>query len=153
MKINLALFLLNLLTLLISGCVGMVKAGGSTTEQVFTQTPATPTPLPACDTVSKISIQIEPIDEREVILALGGLAPGEKVYLIFEPVPVPDEGSIVIESAPVRPADASGQLRVQQSHLESDQQSNRWLVRVVHQSGVACREFTLPEGSTARTGE
>lgn len=144
MKINPIFSSITLLAWLASGCIGMVKAGGAATEQVYTQMPVTPTPLPACDPSSTVSIQIESIDEHEIILDLGGLTPGEQVFLVFEPVPVPQEGTIVLESAPVRPADARGHLQIRQSHLESDQQPNHWQVRVIHQNGVACKEFTLP---------
>lgn len=137
---------------LLTSCAGMVKAGLEATEEVYTSAPATSTPLPGCDASSTVVIGVEPIDADAIILNLSGLAAEEQVDLVFEPIPVPDEGTIVVESRPAKPADSRGQLQIHQGHLGADQQPNTWLVRVIHQNGVACTEFTLPDGAAAESG-
>lgn len=131
---------------LLSSCVGSVGAGGApgSTQSIETYPYISPTPLPDCDLHSTVTIQVQPINEHRAVFTINDLTPGEYVHLVFEPIPIPDNGTTLIEADPARPADQSGTLQWDEGLLDANQQPNSWLLRVIHQNGVACVEFTLP---------
>jgi len=146
MKARSLLLLLILPTFLLTGCVRLVSAGdeSGSTQSIETYPYISPTPLPECDPHSKVAIQVHPINAYRAVLTMSGLNPGEYVHLVFEPIPIPDNGTILIEADPANPADQFGTLQWDERQLDPNQQPNTWQVRVIHQNGVACAEFTLP---------
>lgn len=135
-----------LLTFLLTGCVKLVSAGevSGATQSIETYPYISPTPLPECDPQSKVTIQVHPINAHRAVFTMTGLKPGEYVHLVFEPIPIPDNGTTLIEADPASPADQFGTLQWDERQLDANQQPNTWQVRVIHQNGVACAEFTLP---------
>lgn len=132
------------LPMLLAGCAGLGRAGGEQTQTVETYPYVSPTPLPECGQTTQVGVSVDPINDHEATFYITGLVPGEHVQLAYKPVPVPDEGTIMIEAWPARPADENGSLQWVEGLLHANQQPNTWLVRVIHHNGVACLEFTLP---------
>jgi hypothetical protein len=138
-------WIVTVIALFCTACQTQAAATEIPVVEVSTGMYEIPTATPDCQHADGVTLDIQRVSHKGVILHISGLQPGEVPYIIYSTSSA-DASTMMTSGYAVTGADANGEFTTDSPGLIplKGQTSAIWDIRLIHSRGVECATITLP---------